>query len=356
MTSSAPSPARSDTQSRPRIKVIIPFYQRDEGILARALVTIAAQDLRDANVEIVVVDDNSPVGPEREIELAALSSANVTVIRQENAGPAAARNTGLEYAEKTASTHVAFLDSDDEWSPAHLSTALACLAQGSSFYFCDNVRAGADGPNQMVGFDHNWPERRETQGITPISGVADAYHMSADVGFEAFFARYLAQTSTVVFDLVHHVGTRFDSTLRGAGEDHLLWLHMARTSSGVSFCTKANVTCGLGVNIYFSAIDWSMPQTRDRFGYLALLNEKILGSFQLNDEQRQVVAARRRRAQSVYGYLLIRNLMKGRMPTQPLFNIIVQSSPLKAARLALLGVRLGLRSSSGRTAYAQMVT
>ena len=50
--------------------------------------------------------------------------ARFRVIRQENQGPGAARNTGI--AESTGEL-TAFLDADDEWLPHHLETAVTAV-------------------------------------------------------------------------------------------------------------------------------------------------------------------------------------------------------------------------------------
>ena len=340
-----------------KIAVVIPFYQREAGILARALTTVAAQRIAPAQRHIIIVDDESPIDPDSEIARLDLpADLVVTVLRQKNGGPAAARNAGIAHAEATSASHVAFLDSDDEWKPNHLATALACLGPDASFFFCDNVRYGVDGRNDLVGFDHTWPDRQQTPGMMEIADVADAYRMPPAAAFDAFFSRYLSQTSTVVFDLQTHRGARFDEALRGAGEDHLLWLGMAQDSTGVSFSTRSNVTCGLGLNLYFAAIAWSVPATRERFGYLALLYTKIIKAFDLTPEQRKEAVTRQYRALSMYGYLVFRHLSGGRFPNGKLLARLFGESPFSTARLPWLALRLASRSAPDRVAFGESVT
>jgi succinoglycan biosynthesis protein ExoW len=112
-----------------RIAVIIPFYQKKPGILRKAIVSALAQE-SDAETTIIVIDDASPV-PARD-ELAELMRAypnRIVIIEQPNAGPAAARNKGLE-SVPDGTEYVAFLDSDDEWIPAHLANAATALGRG----------------------------------------------------------------------------------------------------------------------------------------------------------------------------------------------------------------------------------
>jgi Glycosyl transferase family 2 len=122
--------------------VVIPYYQREPGILLRALKSVFAQSYRDFH--IVVVDDASPVSADE--DLAALSleeRASITVIKQPNGGPGAARNTGLDHiAEGTR--FAAFLDSDDEWTPDHLKNAVEGMSLFDADCYWASITGGED--------------------------------------------------------------------------------------------------------------------------------------------------------------------------------------------------------------------
>lgn len=339
------------------IAVIIPFYQRDVGILSRALLSVLRQDVAGVELLLVIVDDGSPVDPAPEIDQCAVPEhALIKLIRQKNAGPAAARNTGLAFAEACHATHVAFLDSDDEWEPGHVSTALAALQRGSSFYFCDNMRFSAGGErNEDVGFDKVWSHRRVMDGVKPVSDLQDVYRMDPHVAFDELVQAYLGQTSTVVLDLVHHRGARFDEDLRGAGEDHLLWLELASRSTGVAFSTRCNVRCGAGVNLYFMAVDWAMPATMERFGYLALLYGKTMNRFSLTPKHSTLLKQREQRATAMFGYLMLKNVTRARLPKLGLMKSMFRTSPANVAAMPALVLRLLRMSPSERVAYASQI-
>ena len=90
-------------------------------------------------VRILVVDDGSPRPAEEEIgDL--VDAETVTIIQQENAGPAAARNTGLDYAGDVP--FVTFLDSDDQWTGPFLQDAVRALEQGYDLFVGDSKRGG----------------------------------------------------------------------------------------------------------------------------------------------------------------------------------------------------------------------
>jgi succinoglycan biosynthesis protein ExoW len=51
-----------------KVSVITPFFQRQPGLLRKAIESVAAQKNVSAKVEVVVVDDGSPTTAESEVE------------------------------------------------------------------------------------------------------------------------------------------------------------------------------------------------------------------------------------------------------------------------------------------------
>lgn len=97
------------------VSIILPTYNRAR-FLPQAIESICAQEFTDW--ELIIVDDGSTdETPELLPQLTANILQPVRIIRQENQGAYAARNTGLDHA---TGRYIAFFDSDDLWLPHHL--------------------------------------------------------------------------------------------------------------------------------------------------------------------------------------------------------------------------------------------
>jgi glycosyltransferase involved in cell wall biosynthesis len=99
------------------VAVIITTFNHAR-FLAEAIESIRAQT-RAAN-EIIVVDDGSTDDPASVVG----HFPNVKLIRQDNRGPSAARNTGLRHCD---ATYVTFLDADDRFLPVAIESGLSCI-------------------------------------------------------------------------------------------------------------------------------------------------------------------------------------------------------------------------------------
>jgi glycosyltransferase involved in cell wall biosynthesis len=104
--------------TEPRVSVIVPVFN-GASTLPDAIASIRAQDVP---VEIIVVDDGSTDETPQLLE----SMDDVVAMRQDNRGPAAARNNGIVFARAPL---VAFLDDDDVWMPGTLAHHLQLIEQ-----------------------------------------------------------------------------------------------------------------------------------------------------------------------------------------------------------------------------------
>lgn len=107
------------------ISVIIPTYNRARS-LKKAIDSVLAQSHRD--FELIVVDDGSD---DNTADLVESYTHDIVYLRQENRGPAAARNRGVEKARYNL---LAFLDSDDWFADNKLSIQLKTMQQNPSYY------------------------------------------------------------------------------------------------------------------------------------------------------------------------------------------------------------------------------
>jgi succinoglycan biosynthesis protein ExoW len=230
------------------ITVIIPYYQREAGILAKALASIAEQQAVGMPIQVLVVDDASPAPAAPELEALGPFRSQVTIIQQANGGPGAARNTGIEHAPN-GTRYIAFLDSDDTWSTDHLARATAALESGYSFYFADHLqlgatvgafaRAGRIQPDQHPQLPNTFPGLHAYQG-----DLLDQIIRGNVIG-----------TSTVVYDLQKFQDKRFKVEFTNAGEDYLFWMDLAHSGAKVAFSSSCEAHYGRGVNI-FAGTGW----------------------------------------------------------------------------------------------------
>lgn len=109
------------------ISCIVPAYNAEK-YLAEALDSILAQTL--APSEIIVVDDGSTDGTPH---VAQGYVGKITYIRQDNAGPASARNRGLSVAKGDFLT---FLDADDLWRADKLELQMRALDANPAAGIC----------------------------------------------------------------------------------------------------------------------------------------------------------------------------------------------------------------------------
>ena len=221
-----------------RIGVVIPYFQREAGLLQRALRSVAAQE--HAPVQIVVVDDGSPRAAADEItpELSAVLPG-LTVIRQPNRGVAAARNAALDALADDVSA-VALLDSDDYWVNSHLRHAAAALSLGADFFF-SNSRV----ERQTADAFREHPRHRLLLSGEHLQGEPQLMRWPHAVS--ALFGEGCAfLTSTVIFRRAVLPNVRFQAKLRCAGEDHLVFWALLVRSSCILYCTEPTAVYGCG--------------------------------------------------------------------------------------------------------------
>lgn len=189
-----------------RVSAITPTHDRAR-YLPACIESVLAQDF--PGLEHVIVDDGSTDGTEEAVRP---YLDRVRYVRQENAGPSAARNRALSLAR---GEYVAFIDSDDAWRPGRLARQIPMLDA--------NPRAGLlYAAIDYVDADGNpSPVRRSRRG-TPSGRI-----------LPVLVRHNVMETSTVVARraLVEEAGG-FDPRFRW-NEDLDLWLRICLRNEAI---------------------------------------------------------------------------------------------------------------------------
>lgn len=191
------------------VSVVIPAYNA-EGTIADTLRSVRSQTHRD--LEIVVVDDGSTDRTTSIVKAHAAVDGRVRLITQENAGVAAARNTGWQSAR---STFIAFVDADDLWAPSKIERQLEVILSG--------------GPR--VGLVYTWWALIDEHNR--IRRKVRGRHIAGDVLEQTLMGNFVGNASSALIrrQALEEAGG-FDSGLQDAGihgcEDFLLYHQIAK--------------------------------------------------------------------------------------------------------------------------------
>lgn len=188
----------------PTISVIIPLYN-GRVWLERAIASVQAQHYPPTRLQIVVVDDGSSDGSAGLADELASWDPRILVLRQPNAGPAAARNRAIEASNGEL---IAFLDCDDTWEPTKLARQAEMLLADPELGVVHCACTFVDVAGKPV---NDWVRRSRT----------DEGRVLLD-----YFCDFFLITSALVVPrrCLDAVGL-FDPTLR-IGEDHELFLRL----------------------------------------------------------------------------------------------------------------------------------
>lgn len=287
-----------------KLSVIIPYFQREIGILRKALGSIQNQTVPGGwEIEAVVVDDGSPVSARQEIDCFNFTGARkLMLIEQKNAGPGAARNRALDASVDTSEA-IAFLDSDDVWPDGHIARGIEALECGYDFYFTDNHRAGMH-QSQIAGCARSAHFINSSRHADEILEIPQ----SLMVGF--CISEFPCQASTIVAKAKLAREVRFPSDLSYSGEDVVFFTNMLALSNRIAFDPRSSIECGGGVNIYFGNLDWSSPKILGIKVDHLLTYRNILKIGLLDSHGLALAEAKLEAAASDVGFHFTRNLVK----------------------------------------------
>ncbi len=205
MTTHATVPAVSDSPLVPTadVSVVLPYY-RSELFVRETIDSIVNQDCPVR--EIVVIDDGTPYNS---AEQALAPYPFITVVRQENQGPGAARQAGFLL---TTAPYVCFLDCDDRISARGLTSLRQALENHPDW--------GMVSGRAMVIDEHG----------TPTGELMLPQPQTKDLYGELLERTYICPPGSVLFrrTALEHVGGWRNVPNRWGVEDYDVYLRLAR--------------------------------------------------------------------------------------------------------------------------------
>ncbi|GAA4852321.1 bifunctional glycosyltransferase family 2 protein/CDP-glycerol:glycerophosphate glycerophosphotransferase [Kitasatospora terrestris] len=152
----------------PRLSVVVPIYNV-ERYLEECLDSIAAQTFSD--FECVMVDDGSKDSSAAIADAYAAKDSRFRLVRQENKGLGAARNTGWRHLSE-GTEFLAFVDSDDTLPPSAYELMIGTLDETGSDFCTGNVlRFRAVGYYPSGGHRKPFKETRLKTHVTEIPAL-----------------------------------------------------------------------------------------------------------------------------------------------------------------------------------------
>jgi len=224
----------------PLVSVVVPTYNRGY-CLARTIDSALGQT--HPAVEVIVVDDGSQDDTAEVVSSRYGGDARVRLMRQANAGVAAARNAGMRAAR---GDYVALLDSDDVWEPWKLELQVACMRARPEVGMTWTEMVAVDPAGQVIDAHYlrrmysayRWfptgsslfNDSLELATIVPdLAGVVSDRRFSVGDLSSAIVMGNLVHTSTVVLTRQRALSVGgFPEQYRHGGEDYPFHLRTCR--------------------------------------------------------------------------------------------------------------------------------
>lgn len=254
-------PAPSAQGCEELVSVVIPTHNR-AAVIGRAIRSALAQTY--ANLEIVVVDDNSSDGTADVLER--IKDPRVKVVRCRAGSAAAARNAGIAQAR---GQFVAFLDSDDSWDSRKIELQLERFRNGP-----DDLAA------VYTGIRTTHPDGMMTETLPEYAGrIYEVLCWRNKVGG--------ASTMMVKRAVLKEVGA-FDTRLP-ACEDWDLWTRIAKKyriefvrspfvhyyADGLDRLSHRSRAVFIANHLIFRRLNGRRPRLRNLSMYLALQSREL---------------------------------------------------------------------------------
>jgi len=192
------------------VSVVVPAFNA-EATIDETLRSVRSQSHE--RLEIIVVDDGSTDDTLAVAEYHAKRDPRITIIRQDNAGVAAARNTGWQAAH---AEFIAFIDADDLWAPRKIENQLQAMIDGGD----------------RTGLVYSWYAWIDAK--SRVSVKSDPVFHAGDVLEYLFQGNFIGNGSAAMVRRNALIAARgFESGLRASGaqgcEDLLFYCRVAES-------------------------------------------------------------------------------------------------------------------------------
>ena len=223
------------------------------------------------NIQLIIVDDGSSDQTHKIVQQwTNRCSSNVSYFKQDNSGPASARNLGLQHA---TGEWVTFIDADDFVTPTYFKVIQDFLTQ-----------TRYDGPAVVANTLLFYDSHQQAVDGHPLSYKFNETHV-ADLVQQPEQIQLFANTCFFRRQLIEHYGLRFDERVKPTFEDaHFLNIFLLRANDfRLAFVKEAQYFYrkrGAGTGLVEGG--WAKPaKYHDQifFGYLNLVQQyhRILG-------------------------------------------------------------------------------
>lgn len=229
--------------SEPMVSVIIPFYKRADWLI-EAIDSVYAGTY--TNFEIILVNDGSDEDIDRILER---YDDRLKYLKQQNSGPAIARNNGIKEAD---GKYIAFLDSDDYWEKEKLERQVMLMeSQGCAW--------------SHTAYTNFWDG-------TEVHTKIDVSHIQGNIFPWCIYSSKIATPCVMVrAKILKEDGLQFEEDMRH-GQDVILWFKLASLYEigFVDFClvhvrkTGTNVSQNVKFQLLARAQLWNKIKAFDK--------------------------------------------------------------------------------------------
>lgn len=199
------------------VSIIIPIYNAEDS-LHNCIESILDQTYKD--IEIIMINDGSTDHSKNICDHYAKLDQRIKVIHQENAGPSAARNRGIEQA---VGNYIQFVDADDYIKPTMTETLVKAITNNIQLVICGY---------QSI---HFWTLRKYTPSFTGIYQQSDLMQYIGELYRDIL----LPSPCNKLYDatLINDFQLRFQENVK-VGEDLLFNLAYIKTCSRIQMIDK----------------------------------------------------------------------------------------------------------------------